>query len=60
MSEFLEKVLKDAQLLVGKKRNNENLAENILTQFKSLNSKIEDAKNVIIFHLGFPILSIFY
>ena len=60
MSEFLEKVLKDAQLLVGKKRNNENLAENILTQFKSLNSKIEDAKKVIIFHLGFPILSIFY
>ena len=47
MSELLEKVLKDAQLLVGKKRNNENLTQNLTTHFKNLHTKIEDAKNVV-------------
>lgn len=42
----LEKLLRDAQQLLGKMKQNDTVAENITEQFQQLNSKIEASKKV--------------
>ena len=43
----LEKLLRDAQQLLGKMKQNDTVAENITEQFQHLNSKIEAGKKVL-------------